>query len=165
MRPKHSLKSWLIFIIKCLRPSMWSFTSFAVVVQVTTTSSGNYITYKHCLFISDTTYVHFRKVGCAVVPWKNPEMVIWYQCNIYSGPLRYWDYFSSGSSGLLQRLTSRHAENESLSHSSKWCDRLSQPFTSVYFIGCGSCPQIFISFYGCVMASIAKRSGGGRALR
>lgn len=92
-------------------------------------------------------------------------MVIWSQCNFYSGPLRYRDYFSSGSSGPLQRLASRHAANESLSHSSKWCDRLSQPFTSVYFIGCGSRPQIFISFYGGVAASIAKRSGGGRALR
>lgn len=162
-----------MFIMKCLSPSMWGFTSFAVIVQVTTTSSGNYITYKHCLLMSDTTHVHFnvkfwciiRKVGCAVVPWKNPEMVIWYQWNIYSGPPRDWDHFSSGSSGLLQRLTGRHAANESLSHSSKWCDRLSQPFTSVYFIGCGSRPQIFISFYGCVVASIAQRSGGGRALR
>lgn len=65
----------------------------------------------------------------------------------------------------VDRFTSRHAANESLSHSSKWCDRLSQPFTSVYFIGCGSRPQIFISFYGCVVASVTKRSEGGRALR
>lgn len=93
------------------------------------------------------------------------KTLVCYQCNISSGTLSSRDYFSSGSSGLPQRLTSRHAANESLSHSSKWCDRLSQPFTSVYFIGCGSRPQIFISFYSHAAVSSTKRSGGGRALR
>lgn len=79
----------------------------------------------------------------------------------YSGPLPYWDYFSSGSSGLIQRLAGRQAANESLSPSSEWCDGPSQPLTSVYFPGCGSRPQVFISFYGCAVASIARRSGGG----